>query len=212
VNQGEPIMKSRRLIAQLLAAAFSLIPLAACADSFHRFPLTAKWDVRPANSRIVLDAEITEYRNYCIFVRFDGPLDITELRKFTGDLSFQVVTKDPIPAVIMPKTNEELHREEELIRQGVYIRRYVNLGVVMPVHVKIEKLNDDNATTAILLDKVIDTDRGSYIALTRKIVDIALKPGKYRVELDTLKETTLPQGLESSVVITSHPNSGLLTN
>jgi len=177
-----------------------------------RIPLVLKWDIRPANSSIEQEFLVTEYRNYYIYIAFNkgGSFDVNEVRKFTGDSTVQIVTKDAMPTVVIAKTNEEVRRADELIRTGVYEYRYTHLGVVMPVHVMLEKLGDDsNMTSTMVVDETFKTDRECF-GLDRAITEVALRPGKYRINLKTLQETYLPSGAESSLVIAYHPKTRVL--
>ena len=211
MNQCKPIMKSRRLLTQFLAA-ISFLPKVVRASDYQHIPLVVKWDIQPANSHIELDIEITKYMNYYIYVdfgRYRGPsFDMNELRKFIGDSGYQIVTKEPMPKVVNAQTTEEVQARDKLVRQGVYQIRLTNPGVVMPVQVKVEKLNDDLPAT-VLLDQVINTDRENF-GVDRAITVVALKPGKYHIKLVKYKEITLPQGVTSTLVIAPHPNANVL--
>jgi hypothetical protein len=155
-----------------------------------------------------------EYQNYYFYVAFNkgGPFDVKELTKFTGDDGHQIVTKDPVPVVVIPKTNEEVRRAYELVRTGVYEYRFINLGVVMPVHLTLEKLADDRKTASSpIVNETFNTDRVCF-GLDRAITEVALKPGKYRVSLKTLQETYLPPGAESRLAIAYRPKTRVLTD
>lgn len=178
-------------------------------NTILRIPATLKWDIRPANSAIEREFMVSEYRNYYFYIAFNkgGAFDLDELRKFTGDSSVQIVTKDPVPAVVNATTTEEVRRAHELIRNGVYEYRYAHPGVVMPLHLMIEKLGDDTTTTVV--DQTLNTDRECF-GLDRAITEVALKPGKYRIKLNTLQETYLPSGAEPSLVIAYRPKTRVL--
>jgi len=78
----------------------------------------------------------------------------------------------------------------------------------MPVHIKIEKFDAESSKTS-LLDEVISTDVEMF-GLDRAITTIALKPGKYHVELETTKETDLPAEVETFLLITGRPKERAL--
>ena len=205
-------LKKFFFISLVLLAGWSGGLLAKDESPILRIPLVLKWDIRHANSFIEQEFSVTEYRNYYIYIAFGkgGPFDVNELRKFTGDSAVQIVTKDPVPTVVIAKTNEEVRRADELIRKGVYEFRYVHLGVVMPVHVMLVKLGDDgNMISTTVVDETFKTDRECF-GLDRAITEVALRPGRYRIKLKTLQETYLPTGAESSLVIAYHPKTRVL--
>jgi hypothetical protein len=213
MTEAEQFKQSRRSFSKLLALASGL-PLALFAQETKRIPIVLKWDIQPANSSIEQEFLVTEYRNYYFYVAFNkgGPFDVKELRKFTGDGGHQIVTKDPVPIVVIPKTNEEVRRAYELVRTGVYEYRFINLGVVMPVHLILERLVDERKTALPpIVDETFNTDRICF-GLDRAITGVALKPGKYRIKLNTLQETSLPSGAESSLVIAYRPKTRVLTD
>lgn len=214
MNKDCPLRPARRRFAKLmaLASAMPVLLLAQSKQPISRIPAVLKWDIRPANSSVEQEFLVREYRNYYFYVDFNrgGPFDVNELRKFTGDSAVQIVTKDPVPVVVIPKTSEEERRARELIRKGVYEFRYVHLGVVMPVHMTLEKLADyRNETTTKMVDETFNTDRECF-GLDRAITEVALKPGRYRFVVKTLQETHLPAGAESSLVIAYRPKTRVL--
>lgn len=216
MTEDKKIKQSRRLFSKLLAltSGFPRVLLAGDTKPIPRIPLVLKWDVQPANSQIEQEFLVKEYRNYYVYLEFNRapPVDVKELRRFTGDGAYQIVTKDPVPTVINPQTTEEVRRADELVRQGVYEFRHIHLGVMMPVHVTLEKLGDDiNTTPLTIVDETFNTDRGCF-GLDRAITEVALKPGKYRIKLKTLQETYLPPGADSSLVITFRPKTRVLVD
>ena len=214
MREDEQFMKSRRLFSKLLIllAGWPGSLFAQVAKSAPRIPLVLKWDIRPANSQIEKEFLVTEYRNYYVYVAFNkgGPFDVSALRKFTGGGGSQIVTKDSLPVVVINRSAEEMRRSLELIDKGVYEWRQ-DVGVVMPVHMVLEKLDDDrNATQAtMLVDETFNTDRECF-GLDRAITEVALKPGTYRIKLRTLQETHLPSGAVSSLVIAYRPQTRVL--
>lgn len=214
MTEGEQFKQSRRIFSKLIAVAagFPHSLFAKDAMSIPRIPVVLKWDIRPANSQIEQDFLVTEFRNYYIYIAFNkgGPFDVNELRKFTGDSVFQIVTTGSDPKLVIPKTAEERSRARKLIQEGVYEYQHAHLGIVMPVHLRLEKLDIDGGKTATtMVDETFNTDRENF-GLDRAITVVALKPGEYHISLKTLKETYLPHGAESSLVIAYMPKTRVL--
>ena len=214
MTEGEQFKQSRRIVFKLIAVAagFPRSLFARDAMGIPRIPVVLNWDIRPANSQIEQDFLVTEFRNYYIYIAFNkgGPFDVNELRKFTGDSVFEIVITGSDPKLVIAKTTEERSRARKLIQEGVCEYRYAHLGISMPVHLTLKKIDiDGGKTVTTMVDETFNTDRENF-GLDRAITAVAMKPGKYHISLKTLKETYLPSGVESSLVIAYMPKTGVL--
>jgi hypothetical protein len=131
--------------------------------------------------------------------RPDGPLD-GPLSKFLGDGSYSFYLKDGSdPNPIIVRTAEEVTKRNQLFRQGVYVTRLSNPGVIVPVRITLERGDSKGIT-----DQTIDTGgwHSGGALLTRKIMDrITMKPDVYRVTAVTLRDSPLPEGITTYLLI-----------
>ena len=111
-----------------------------------------------------------------------------------------LVTKDSAstdhPEVVIPiaKTKEEARRWHDDLQKGDYIYRAMNPGVIVPIHIRIDQLQDDG-TARPHTNKLIDTDKTERAVeggLVRLIIETKLTPGRYRLVARTTQETPAP--------------------
>jgi len=236
----EPIMIIRHA---LIASLALLLPLFAQAElAVPTIPPARafKWDISRANSTIVHEFVVKDYRMYGLHLAFGG-LDATEadgyvressdqswrkqlgrdsveppydgpLSKFLGTGTYGVFTNEPNNLKpVIPKTIAEVQQRDELLRQGVYVTKLTNPGVIVPIHVRLEKLDTPDTTPVQIFDRVVETaglEGGGYL-LTRKItkgVGLPLKPGKYRISATTLRDSPVPTGIGTYLLISVPAN------
>lgn len=164
---------------------------------------------------------------------------LRELQKFTGDASYHRVTQESADTDYPVDVPEYTPEEREFLRKGgslvggTYFKNRqlkdnerlhappagtvlrftkAGAGVAIPVHIKIEQI-DNKGTSTVIIDKKVNTvgvvahglinhsallKRSAPLdplitdKLERRITEMPLRPGKYRISIDTTKETTLP--------------------
>lgn len=193
-NDKEPIMRTKRGLLALLAL-FSCLPRFARADGeVPTIPpgRAFKWDIGPKDSRIEVDFIVTEYRVYEFDIGF-------------GD-------KNDPEAKVQPWRDDE--RNWIFIKGG---RNKLNDGtypypsVVVPVHIKVEKI-DASATPVLVTEQTVDTDKfhaGGYL-VKREIIRQKLRPGKYRVTAITTQDSPLPEILGTYLRIGFYAKAAIL--
>lgn len=175
MNKNEIIMKSKRLIVAFLML-FPWIPKASFAElppvPVVRFP----FDVSKQHIIVNQEFRIRNNRSYVFAIRFDysGPTDERRVFALVGDGS----SKDP--------------------------------GISIPIHIKILKLDAGNLPPEIIYENTITTEH--YYAhgferkqtdgnFNREITTIDLKPGIFRIEASTIKESPEFSGTPSYLKI-----------
>ncbi len=185
MNQNKIIMKLKILIATLPM----LFPcMTACAAFWSTSPPTpvVKWpfDVSKRDSKVNQEFRIREYRSYYFALRFDhlGPPDAQRVLAVVGDGS----------------------------------RKYP--GIAIPIHIKILKLLDTgNPPPELIYEGTISTSNSyagvgtwwppsGHGAFLREIIAIDLKPGIYRVEVNTIEDRPEFSGTPSYLQIEWHSN------
>lgn len=182
------------------------------------------WDIGPKDSIVEQEFILSQYRWYRLDIallstrRHIDPLGETaRMKTFTGDGTYGIATKESAntehPVWIIPHTLEEGRRVAEGIRQGIYVRRSGDPGVIVPVHLRIEQVDNSGATT-LHTDQVFDTENyygaHSTDGLLRKITNIKLRPGKYRFRVSTTKESSLPPNVIIFLKVAPTSNSRVL--
>lgn len=147
----------------------------------YKFP----FDVSKRDSKVSQEFKIEEYRSYYFAVRLDF-------------------------------CREDKNHVLELIGNELLPGTYI------PVHIKIYKLNTENLPPKLIYESSIltggyyahdyDCDRGRTVdeCYFRKITTINLKPGVYRVEANTIKNTSEFAGRPSYLYIQCHPKQKFL--
>ncbi|MHA6832652.1 DUF5625 family protein [Ralstonia pseudosolanacearum] len=86
-----------------------------------------------------------------------------------------------------------------------------NKGVIVPVHIQVERIGDEGGR-ALITDQIVNTQ--SMVAggnvITRLIINIKLKPGKYRVVATTLQESELPESIGTYLHIGFYPKATVI--
>ncbi len=171
------------------------------------FPKT-KWNIAQKDSTIVQDFTV---RHSMIYMPI---LDFHPLRKlhtpFSEDPIMQFIG-DGSKGIYNLKTHQFMNWNNNEERQQVFamlqnkeaVWKRENPGTIIPIHLKIEKLDQDK--DKVIIDQTYDTE-GYDAAIERDIVYIKLKPGKYRLTANTTKETVLPPDLETFLLIGSPPD------
>lgn len=205
-------MRGNSIIAMILAC----IPcLAGCSETFTTLPqgVRVPWDISKQDNLLVQDFVVgtalfdKAVHRYTISIGFypiKEPLtdeDREWLKTFVGGPQELVYTNDPVNPVIVPThSTEEITRAYALVRQGKYITKPVIPGVMIPIRLKIERIDGDRAET-IMAEKVVNTEGATDGANDRLIDHVTLPPGKYRISIKALEASTLPPDMQTFLEI-----------
>lgn len=185
-SEESAIMKPRRILCSLLGL-LPWIPQIVKAEQIPTPFMSFPFDVSRVGSSLDKEFRIIEYRGYNFELRFE----------FAG--------------------NDDLYRVAKLVGTGATYPdgRYETPGVVVPVHLKIFRI-DDSENLELLFDQIVDS-QGMYGSgsagkkfhgdFRRKVALIRLKPGRYRFQAITLKDIPEFAGTPSHFAIGSHPKS-----
>lgn len=157
-------------------------------------PLELEWDISKENSTLEQIFLVKKYFAYDIFLRFVNfsrtKDQFSDVEKFTGYGS-----RSPYDLVHHKWVTWEAYRQmNPLVQKGAYQVRYDRPGTIIPIHIKIEKIDDQKNSTP-LVDQTFNTegsDNGYKGGLHRKITFIRLKPGNYKLTASTMQKTVLP--------------------
>jgi Domain of unknown function (DUF5625) len=200
-------------------------------DSIAPPGFTVKWDVQSDDKQISREFSVTEYRYYDIQLFFhsvNGPLTsdgLRELFRFTGDGALEAVTKESAdsdnPSVVIVTNPEESRTRDLGIASGRYVWRSAHSGVVIPLHLRVERLAADRGA-----EHVTEVDRdfrtwnieGSFPGFSpsspggvvRHITSVKLQPGRYRLIAKTLEPISLPTGIDTYLLLTYRANTRAL--
>ena len=171
-------------------AFFTFIPcIAACAalwsKSLHTPPVTSPFDVSQQDSKVIQEFRVVEYRSYCLQLQFDwkNKDDHDRIRLLVGDGG--LISKRGVPPVDWD---------------------YAEPGIIIPVHIKIIRLNIGK-TPETIYESTVDTkamEAAGAGHFVRKVITIDLKPGMYRVEANTIKDSPEFKGTMSHLLIDTH--------
>lgn len=177
MNKNEIIMKSKRLFAAFLML-FPWIPKASFAESLPVPRVKFPFDVSKRDSTVNHEIKIREYRSYYFAIQFDyfGAADMNRVRSLVGN------------GGVRPDGG------------------YANPGIIVPIHIKLIRLESGKDTEAVY-DGTVET-QGTYAFgsgnFTRDIIIVDLKPGIYRVEASTIKDSPEFTGTPSHLLIEHH--------
>ena len=157
---------------------------------------------------------------YTVYIRFVAqrvpmtPSESEEFDKFIGDGSY-----GPYDLVnnkwVAWNTPEDKKRAAEHVEKGDYEFRYGNPGTKIPVHIKIEKIDNPSETTSVI-DKTYETEGvsgGGPRGISRLVVkNVKLRSGKYKLTASTLQQTALPPNLKTFLDVRTASNASLLND
>lgn len=130
------------------------------------------------------------------------------LRRFLGDGSYAYYRKDGSdPNPVRARTPDEVQERQERFLQGEYVTKLGNPGVVVPVRIVVEKLDDQGKATFIT-DQTVDTggiSAGGHLIFRRIAWGIRMKQGIHRVTATVLRDSPLPEGIGTYLVISRRP-------
>ena len=166
----------------MVTATFFMAPLWIPKATFAESPPVPRvkfpFDVSKRDSTVNQEIRIREYRSYYVAIQFDyfGVSDQKRVMALVGD------------GGVRPDGG------------------YANPGVIVPVHIKIIRLETGKDSETVY-DDIIET-QGIYSIgsgdFTRDIIIIDLKPGIYRVEANTIKDSPEFKGTPSHLLIEHH--------
>jgi uncharacterized protein DUF5625 len=176
------------------------------------------WDIGKKDSCVSQEFRVTEYRYYSFqiaFRRADNSMESgRELLKFTGDGKAVMVTRETAdtaePSIYSGTTPEDLHKLNEGILRGDYVPRMERSGVMIPVHLKVEVLQD-HRSSGVQFDQVVKTwniEGSSPDGIVRMITTVKLRPGTYRVSATTVQGTSgLPPNVATLLRVSYRPET-----
>ncbi|RLJ68367.1 DUF5625 family protein [Sulfurisoma sediminicola] len=196
-NKKEHVIRSKRSLLALLAL-FPLLSTWAYAEiGIPTIPPGRffKWDIAPKGSRIEVDFIVTEYRVYEFDIGFGNKND--------PDAKDQSWRDDD-------KNWQFISGGRDKLNNGMY----PHPSVVVPVHIKVEKLLNVSAAPALVTEQTIDTESryaGGNLVM-RRIIHQKLRPGKYRVTAITTRESSLPDSLGTYLRIGFYAKASILND
>lgn len=188
-NNKKGIMKPRRILAKLLVF-LPWLPRFALANRKTTLPKDLKFDVSKGDATLTQEFELTQHRNYYFTLKFhyiDG-VNSRQLEKLVGDGATYA--------------------------DGSHARP----GIIVPVHLRIDKF-DSTTNSKLIYEKVVETKahfarsfgEGSDGYYKRMISDVELKPGRYKLQISTIRSTPEFEKVDVYLAITYHPNTAPLT-
>ena len=129
------------------------------------------------------------------------------LTAFTGDGSYQIFTNDPIsPRKIIPANGEEMTAALERLRQGIYVQKPANPGVIIPIRLVLSKLESASRKSTIIDDvyKTAGISAGGF-GLERTITDMKLDVAKYQAHAETMQGAALPPDVQTFFRVFRNP-------
>lgn len=176
---------------------------------------TVEWDLQRENSEVSAEFYIKKLRDYRIEILFSStPGNTKDLFPFTGRGSRVVVPRGEAdsdnPTVIIANTPEARRIRDERLATGEYVRTFARNCVMIPVHLKLEKLSRVG-------DPTVEVDRdfktwgivGSFPGfrrsppggLARNITRVGLRRGNYRLTARALAPTAVPDGRKTYLLL-----------
>ena len=185
-------------------------------------PFIIPWDIALGNGAIVGEFNVTQYRYYDFQIAMrqkEGTrreITTKELVEFAGRGTSEWVTKESAdsdnPVVAPANIAADSERFQRDIREGKYVVRGQKLGVMIPVHLIVEKAGVEPAY-AVLYDRTIETwniEGGSKDGLLRHIDSVKLRAGKYRFKITTTQAILVPSYIQTSLRVTFRPEMRIL--
>ena len=113
-------------------------------------------------------------------------------------------------------TSDEMNQGRELIREGKAVWKYNQPGVIIPVHLQIENLQDGKLID-VAKDQTFDVEGQminsegisgwGYGCLFRAIGGAKMRPGNYKITAGTNKQIILPPNTEIYLYLSKVPNT-----
>jgi hypothetical protein len=166
-------IRSRLLLLAAFLALSALFPATVCPDTLPVPVVKFPFDVSRQNSALSQDFRIVEHRTYEFSIRFEYTSRAVE------DRLLEVLTGRPSH------------------KRGIPIPLHVRLLVLNPAS-KTYELIDENT---VLTQDYITHELGVPGAFTRQIIAVDLKPGTYRIQVNTLQDSREFQDMPSYLQI-----------
>lgn len=179
----------RRIMASLLVLLPG-IPQSALADALTIPPVRSfPFDVSRGDSTLDVEIQIREYRNYYFALQFD----------YAG--------------------RDDEYRVEKLVGGGSTYTdgKYEKPGIVAPIRLEIVRIDGDSSEGSKVIYKDTVESQGHYVHgfteikfnghYRRMLISIALKPGLYRVHVNTIRDSPEFVGTPTHLKIEWHPNA-----
>ena len=169
-----------------------------------------KWDISKKDNQIEQEFSVTSYNAYVLSIIFSpkhppvADEEVRQLREFLGGERYRPYNLKT-HEYMLTNTDEAARQVLHLADTGEVIWKYDIPGVIIPVHFKIEKL-DNGKITNIITEKDVDTG-GQDENCTRRIAAVKLHPGNYKITISTNKGVTLLPDLETFLMASSIPNT-----
>lgn len=195
----EPIVETKRILMACLAL-FPWLPSCKPPDDPTAPTIppwrSFRWDISKKDSLIEQEFVVTEYRSYSFDIEFHHNGLPESWIQFIGTGGDSFFTKDPNhPTHVGVDDAGGVDRLYELYRKGELILKHVDPGVVVPVHIRVEKIDPGTGNRTLMADETINTEalyKGGNGEVSRIITAVALRPGRYKVTAVTLRDVPLP--------------------
>lgn len=198
-TRKESIVKTKRTLLRYLA----VFPwLSGCAHTEACVPTippwrSFRWDISKKGSVIEQEFIVTEHRSYDFDLEFHHNGLPDDWKKFIGTGGDIFLTRDQVnPRRVRDEdVGGDGRRLYELYHKGELVIKSADPGVIVPIHIRVEKIDEVSGNKTLLADKTVDTEaryRGGGGIVARGIWGVALKPGRYKVSAETLKDVPLP--------------------
>jgi hypothetical protein len=197
VNRAISNILSMKLLKILIVALLMFILLITACAAFWAtspsLPFVKLFDVSRKDSTVSQEIKIREYRSYIFALQFDyfDKDDGKRIKALVGDGS-----RIPDKRYPFDPFNWD----------------YAHPGITIPIHIKIIRI-ETGKNPETVYDDIAETKSqyaGSYSAskktghVCREIVIIDLKPGIYRIETNTIKDSPEFMGTQSYLRIETH--------
>jgi hypothetical protein len=155
-----------RLVLRLVLLLFALSALVACNSEkqIPAPPLILPFFVQQAGNKVEAELQVQEHRPYIIYLRLGfnkkDPKDRERVRKVAGDYGRDA--------------------DGKLLKPGVSIPLRLKIGII-----------DASGNKTLLERDILEEEMWAYGAdnFKKKIVTVSLKPGHYRISVETLEDT-----------------------
>jgi hypothetical protein len=182
-------------------------------------PLDQRWDISQKNNTLEKTFTVTKFNGYELAIAFSpikNPITVKalmELKKITGGENSQlynIKTHEYMPQY--GYSDAQAKQLAHLLYTGEVIFKYSEPGVIIPVHFKIEKF-DNNKVTKVVIERELDTAGSGGFAthhcvLSRLVaLNIKLHPGDYKITISNSEKMVLSPNIETYLQLSPLPDS-----
>jgi Domain of unknown function (DUF5625) len=178
-------------------------------------PCSFPFDASRLGTALDVQFIVKVYRNYIFTLEFhhNGGDDAKRVDELVGNGNYKYFTRESSDSdhPVSPEASNTLQgvkQVQEGVRTGKVVTRATDFRGAIPIHIRVSRA--DNHVLEVMTDETISTlgkISGGGGRFDRMVTVEALKPGRYRLEVNTTQDSPRFHAVSIRLGITYHPNT-----